>query len=86
MVVDDRAQQWRRATTLRSDEWTGWKLGQRAAMVWGNPDYQHRGWRGRLRHALLERALYLDTLRMDEAAMRRFLQGAYIEVQGGNNG
>lgn len=76
VVVDDRAQQWRRATTLRSDQWTGWKLGQRAARVWGNPDYLHLGWRGRLRQALLDRALYLDTLRMDEAALRAFLRTA----------
>lgn len=76
IVVDDAAQQWRRATTLRSDQWTGWRLGDRAALVWGNPEYKTRGWRGRLRHALLERALYLDTLRMDEAAMRRFLRAA----------
>lgn len=73
IVVDDRAQQWRRACTLRSDEWTGWRLGQRSALVWGNPEYQNRGWRGRLRNTLLERGNYLDTLRMDAEALERFV-------------
>ncbi len=73
VYVDDPAQQWRRATTLRSDQWTGWRLGEPAALVWGNPEYLKRGWRGRLRNALLERASYLDTLRMDAGAMDRFL-------------
>jgi phenylacetate-CoA ligase len=47
-------------------------LGERVAAVWGNPEYLKRGWRGRLRNALLDRATYLDTLKMDEAAMDRF--------------
>lgn len=70
--VDDDAQQWRRACTIRSDEWSGWRFGERVAMVWGNPEYLHNGWRGRLRNSLLERASYLDTLKMDEAAIERF--------------
>ncbi|MBX7074243.1 MAG: hypothetical protein K1X71_13945 [Pirellulales bacterium] len=72
VYVDDKAQQWRRACTLRSDEWSGWRFGERVAMVWGNPDYLRNGWRGRLRNTLLERASYLDTLSMNEDAMRRF--------------
>src|SRR5262249_29551990 len=58
--------------TLRSDEWSGWRFGEPVAMVWGNPEYLRRGWRGRLRNALLERARYLDTLKMDEEALDRF--------------
>jgi phenylacetate-CoA ligase len=73
VVVDDPAQQFQRACTLRSDEWSGWRLGERVAAVWGNPEYLKRGWRGRLRNALLDRAMYLDTLKMDEAAMDRFV-------------
>lgn len=73
VVVDDDAQQLQRACTLRSDEWSGWRLGERVAAVWGNPDYLKHGWRGRLRNALLDRATYLDTLKMDEAAMGRFV-------------
>ncbi len=72
VVVDDAAQQFQRACTLRSDEWSGWRLGDRAAAIWGNPEYLKHGWRGRLRNALLDRTTYLDTLKMDEAAMARF--------------
>jgi phenylacetate-CoA ligase len=72
VVVDDAAQQFQRACTLRSDEWSGWRLGERVAALWGNPAYLKHGWRGRLRNALLDRATCLDTLKMDEAAMDRF--------------
>lgn len=70
---DDRCQQLQRAATLRSDEWTGWRLGERIAAVWGNPQI-HSDWKGRLRRALLDRHYaYLDTLKMDEAAMDAFV-------------
>jgi phenylacetate-CoA ligase len=72
VFVDDESLQWKRACTLRSDEWSGYRFGEAVGMVWGNPEYVQRGWRGRLRNALLERATYLDTLRMDEAALARF--------------
>ena len=42
------------------------------AKVWGNPEYLQLGWRGRLRNALLDRATYLDTLKMDDAALAAF--------------
>jgi phenylacetate-CoA ligase len=74
VLVDDTSQQFKRACTLRSDEWSGWRLGEPIAMVWGNPEYLRRGWRGRVRNVLLERATYLDTLKMDEVALARFAQ------------
>lgn len=70
--VDEAALQRKRAVTLLCDEWSGWRRGQRTAMLWGNPPYRRRGWRGRLRNALLERASYLDTLSMDGAALEHF--------------
>jgi phenylacetate-CoA ligase len=72
VFVDDAAQQFKRACTVRSDEWSGWRLGERIAAIWGNPQYLKRGWRGRLRNALLERTTYLDTLKMNDAAMTKF--------------
>src|SRR5262249_37617325 len=54
------------------DEWSGWRFGERVAMIWGNPEYLKRGWRGRLRNAVLERATYLDTLKMNEADLEKF--------------
>jgi phenylacetate-CoA ligase len=72
VLVDEPAMQFKRACTLRSDEWSGWRFGEPVAKVWGNPEYLKRGWRGRLRNALLERARYLDTLKMDEATMAAY--------------
>ena len=71
--VDDAAQQFQRGCVLRADQWSGWRLGERVAAVWGNPEYVKRGWRGRVRNALLERTTYLDTLKMDQRAMTDFV-------------
>jgi phenylacetate-CoA ligase len=72
VLVDEEAQEFKRACTLRSDEWAGWRLGERIASIWGNPQIR-TDWKGRVRRALLERNYaYLDTLKMDEAAMDDF--------------
>lgn len=60
--IDEPGVQWKTACTLRSDQWSGWRLGQRVAKVWGNPEYRQFGLKGRLRNWLLDRAVYLDTL------------------------
>jgi phenylacetate-CoA ligase len=75
IFVDEPSMQWKRACTLRSDEWSGWRFGERVAKVWGNPEYLQRGWRGRLRNALLDRATYLDTLHLDDVALAAFARG-----------
>jgi phenylacetate-CoA ligase len=71
--LDDAGLSWKRACTLRSDEWSGWSRGQRVAKVWGNPDYRKHGLKGVLRNRLYDRAIHLDTLRMDAAAIRHFV-------------
>jgi phenylacetate-CoA ligase len=70
--VDEAAQQWKRACTLRCDEWSGWRLGERVARMWGHAETGRPGWRQRLRNGLLERTRYIDTLRLSEASMDRF--------------
>ncbi len=71
---DDACQQFKRGATLRADEWSGWRLGQRKALIWGNPQIRP-DWKGRLRRALLDRDYaYLDTVKMDEPAMGRFAE------------
>jgi phenylacetate-CoA ligase len=74
VLLDDAGMQFKRACTLRADEWSGWRLGRRVAKVWGNPEYQRLGWRGRLRNSLLDRSTYLDTLRLDESALAEFAE------------
>ena len=71
--IDEAGKQWKAACTIRADQWSGYRLGQRVAKVWGNPEYQHFGWKGRLRNRLLDRATYLDTLDMDDGAIRYFV-------------
>ena len=69
---NEESDQFKRGTVLRSDEWTGWKLGERKACIWGNPQIRP-DWKGKLRRLLLSRDYaYLDTLKMDEPAMERF--------------
>jgi phenylacetate-CoA ligase len=71
--LDEPGKQWKYAGTLRGDEWSGWRLGQRVAKLWGNPEYRHSGFKGRLRNALLDRAVHLDTVRLTDARMREFV-------------
>ena len=40
---DEPGMQWKAACTLRADEWSGYRLGQRVAKVWGNPEYRQFG-------------------------------------------
>ena len=70
--IDEPALQWKAACTLRSDEWSGYRLGQRVAKVWGNPEYRHFGWKGRLRNFFFDRAVYLDTLNLTKDRIAEF--------------
>jgi phenylacetate-CoA ligase len=74
VYIDEPAVQWKSACTLRSDEWSGWRLGQRVAKVWGNPEYRHFGLKGRLRNFLLDRAVYLDTLNLNDERIAAFAE------------
>lgn len=71
VLMDETSGQFKRACTLRADEWSGWRLGGKVAAIWGNPEYK-KTFRGRLRNLLLERRKYLDTLDMSEEDMRSY--------------
>lgn len=73
LFMDVDCSEWRRAVAIFRNGWTGWKLGERTAAVWGNPP-PAANWRAFLRNALLERCIYLDTLGMDEDDMAFFLK------------
>ena len=72
IYCDEPGVQQRHAAALRSDEWSGWRLGQPMAAVWGNPPVP-KSLKNRLRAALKDRVIYLDTMRIDEPALERFL-------------
>jgi len=65
----------RLAATLRHNEWAGFRPGDRVAILWGAAqDAPHLNTlSGRLRNALLERAMWLNAVRLDEATLHGFL-------------
>jgi phenylacetate-CoA ligase len=72
ICIDRESWQWRRACALRCHEWSGWRFGESVALIWGNPGYVQRGWRGRFRNFWLDRGRQLDTLQMTEETMAAF--------------
>ncbi len=72
IFCDRRGVEMRQGAALRSDEWSGWKLGQPMAAVWGNPP-QAVTLKNRLRRWLKDRIIYLDTMRIDDAAIDKFV-------------
>jgi len=63
----------RAAATIRHNRWAGWNIGDKVACIWGAPrDRPPDGWRSRLRNALLERQLFLDTGHLTESNMAQF--------------
>lgn len=72
IYCDEPAMQFKAACTIRSDQWSGYRLGQRVAKVWGNPEYRHFGLKGRLRNRFFDRAVYLDTLNLNDERIGEF--------------
>lgn len=63
----------RAAATLRHNGWAGWRLGDRAAVIWGAPqDRPADGWWPRLKQRLLREPLWLDTAAITEESLARF--------------
>ncbi len=76
LYMDVDCSEWRRAVAFFRNGWTGWRLGEKTAAVWGNPP-PAQNWRAFLRNTLLERCIYLDTLGMTEEDMRAF----FVQLQ-----
>lgn len=63
----------RAAATLRHNRWAGWRVGDRAAVIWGAPrDRPADTWRARLRGTLLREPLWLDTANVTEQSLSEF--------------
>ena len=73
VYCDARGVQRRNGAALLTDTWSGWRLGQPVAAVWGNPP-RAVTFKNKVRTALKDRWIYLDTMKLDEAAVRRFVQ------------
>ena len=66
------AMAWKKAATLRSDQWSGWQLGTRIARLWGHGVTDRGGWKAQWRRKLIERESYLNTLNVTNEAMDEF--------------
>jgi phenylacetate-CoA ligase len=63
----------RNAAAIRSDRWAGWDLGKKRAALWGNPPVPD-SWRARVREALHDRTVYLDTMNLNDDTMAAFVE------------
>ncbi len=71
VFCDAEGIQRRNGAALLADTWSGWRLGQPMAAVWGNPP-EPRTLRNRIRRAFKDRVVYLDTMKLDADAVARF--------------
>lgn len=63
----------REAAARRHNRWAGWKVGDKVALVWGaTPDLPTDTWKAKLRNALIDRRLVLDTSSVTDAKVRAF--------------
>jgi len=62
----------RTADSMRANQWARWYHGSKLAAIWGNPPTPS-SLKGRLRSALLDRMIYLDTMNLNDETMGRFV-------------
>jgi len=72
LFFDETCQEKRNAAQLMADRWSGWDLGMKRASVWGNPPVPG-SFKQKLRHNLLDRTIYLDTMDLNDGSMRSFV-------------
>lgn len=72
LYFDEACQEKRNAAQLMADRWAGWDLGMKRAAVWGNPP-EPLSVKQKLRHHLLDRTIYLDTMDLNNKSMKEFV-------------
>lgn len=73
IFADRSCQEMRNAAAMRSDRWAGWDIGMKVAAIWGNPPVADT-LKKKLRNLLLDRFIYLDTMNIDDASVRVFVE------------
>lgn len=73
LYFDEACQERRNAAQLLADRWSGWDLGVKKAAVWGNPPVP-KTTKQKLRHHLLDRTVYLDTMDLNDSSMGAFVK------------
>jgi phenylacetate-CoA ligase len=71
-VADRRARQERQACDLLGRTWTGWRIGEPQAAVWGHPGdvKKTEALKARLQNALLHRSVTLNAFQMEQKNLR----------------
>lgn len=72
LFLNEECSEQRNACARRHDCWTGWKPGEPVAACWGNPHFPEK-LKDKLATYLLTPMIFLDTMRVDEAAVRAFV-------------
>ncbi|MTI98600.1 MAG: phenylacetate--CoA ligase family protein [Marinobacter adhaerens] len=73
LFFDEACEERRNAAQLMADRWAGWDLGIKKAAVWGNPPVPVT-FKQKLRHHLLDRTIYLDTMDLNDQSMGSFVE------------
>lgn len=73
IYFDTQCQEMRIAAAFRSDRWAGWEMGMKKAAIWGNPPVADTI-KKKIRNALLDRLIYLDTMNLNEKSMTNFVE------------
>jgi len=71
VYFDEDCQKARNAAAMRTDGWAGWRPGSMIAGLWGTPPVP-RTLKEKIRNTFHDRAIYLDTMRLDEQSMSDF--------------
>lgn len=71
LYLSEECSERRNACARRHDRWTGWEVGEPIAAVWGNPHLPST-FKEKLRHHLVAPYLFLDTMNLNEDAVRVF--------------
>ncbi|NLX17740.1 MAG: phenylacetate--CoA ligase family protein, partial [Desulfobulbus sp.] len=71
LYYTEECSEMRNGCAWRHDRWTGWEPGEPFAACWGNPVLP-KTLKERLRHWLVQPILYLDTMHVDDEAVRTF--------------
>jgi len=71
IYITEECSEMRNACALRHNRWTGWDIGEPIAAVWGNPVIDTT-LKGKIKNALLNPCIYLDTMKMNPSTVREF--------------
>lgn len=72
---DRRTSNFTRALNLRGNEWTGWTIGDRHAVLWGfTADDRTTGLRGRIKNSVIHKRMFLSSYEMNKEKMLDFRQ------------